>query len=214
MSTPSPTVRLLAACTALALAAPVAASAQESGRFTLTQGETLVATEAFTRSADALDTELEVVGQARMVTHAALRDDATISRVEIRVFAPGQDEAGPTQTSAAEFGDGVVRLEQPIGTPAAEPSEVAEGAVPYLNPSPSYMEQILRRARALGGGSPTVQVWVPGPGGGQVVPAQVTFSGAAATLGLGAVAIEIETDDAGRILAASVPSQGLEIVRD
>jgi hypothetical protein len=214
MSITSVTVPVLAVLAAVALVAPAAASGQESGTFTLTQGETVVATESFTRSADALDTELEVVGQARMTTHAALHTDATISRVEIRVFAPGQEEAGPTQTSAADFSDGMLRLEQPIGTPAAEPSPVAEGAVPYLNPSPSYMEQILRRARALGGETSTVQVWVPGPGGGQVVQAQVAFHGTTATLGLGAVEIEIQTDDAGRLLAASVPSQSLEIVRE
>ena len=195
----------------LATAAP--AAAQESGTFVLTQNENEVATEEFTRTGDQLETQLSIAGQGIIATTATLGDEATVSRVELRVLPPGEPDAEPLQSTAAEFGSDSVHVEQPIGSAAAAAAATA-GTVPYLNPSPSYMEQILRRARALGGSEVTVQIWVPSQGPGQVVPAQIAFADdGTATLNLGAATIEVETDEDGRLLSAPVPAQGIAIER-
>jgi hypothetical protein len=206
----------LAATAILALAAASAAVGQqpESGTFTLTQNGATIATETFERSARVLETELTVVNQATLQTHATLRPDATVGRLAVSVFGPGGATGEPVQTSAVRFENGTATFEQPVGTPAGEPTEVDAGAVPYVNPSPSFMEQILRRARAMGGDSVAVPVWTPGPGGGRMTTATVVFAERTATLTLGPVAIEATTDAVGRLLSARVPAQALVIARE
>ncbi len=201
----------LATASGMALAAP--AAAQETGTFTLTQNGTEVASEAFTRSDDVLETEMTIPGQALIVTEATVTEGAVVDRLEIRVMPPGSPDADPLQSTAAQFANDSVHVEEPIGSePMSQPA--VRGTVPFLNPSPAHLEQILRRARALGGNNVTVQVWVPAQGPGQVVAGQVAFhDDDTATLSLGSVAFELETDDVGRLLGGAVPSQGLTIER-
>ena len=187
--------------------------AQETGTFTLNQGGNPIATESFTRTGDQLETQLEIPGQGTMATVASLNSDASVSRVELRVLPPGDPDAEPLQSLAAEFQDGTASVEQPIGT-AAGSLDAETGTVPFLNPSPSYLEQILRRARAIGGSEVSVPVWSPGQGGGQVVPAQVTFDGETAALTLGSVTFDVTTDEAGRLMGAEIPAQGVVIERE
>ena len=198
----------------LLVAASAAAQQPDSGTFTLLQHGSEIATESFTRSATLLETALAIAGQGTFQTTGRLRPDATLSRLEVRVFGPGGATGEPIQSSAVSFRDGMTIVEQPIGTTVGEPKEVPAGVVPYLNPSPSFMEQILRRARAVGGDTVEVQVWTPSPAGGLVLPAAIIFAGDAATLTLGGVLIEIATDPTGRLLSATVPSQSLVIKRN
>lgn len=203
----------------LAAISPAIAQQPESGTFTLTQSGATIATETFHRAAALLETELTVVNQATLRTRGTLRPDATLARLEVTVYGPGGATGEPVQTSAVLFRNGTATFEQPIGTSAGEPREIGEGAVPYLNPSPAFMEQILRRARVVGGDTVAVPVWTPAPGGGRMTTATVVFRDAAAgedaaTLTLGGVVIEATTDRTGRLLSARVPSQALEIRRD
>ncbi|NIP78583.1 MAG: hypothetical protein GWM90_05015 [Gemmatimonadetes bacterium] len=186
----------------------------ESGTFILVQDGRVVATETFSRSADRLETILEVVSQVRMATTATLGEAATVERLEVRVYPTGRQDGEPLQTSAAVLRGEELRLEEPIGTPAGPPRAIPRATLPYLDPSPSHTEQILRRARAVGGDTATIQVWMPGPGGGRVVGARVRFEGTAATLHLDGVRMDIETDDRGRLLAATVPGQQISIIRE
>ena len=201
---------------ALLLAAATAAAAQdvETGTFTLTQHGAVIATEAFTRSAALLETRLDVVNQATLQTRGTLRPDASLSRLAVRVYGPGGVTGEPVQTSAVTFADGFATFEQPIGQPAGEPKEVEPGVVPYVNPSPSFLEQILRRARVLGRDTVAVPVWTPGPGGGRIIGAVVAFDGPSGTLSMAGVAIEVTTDAVGRLLSARVPVQSLVIERN
>lgn len=203
---------VLATLAATTLAAGSAAS-QETGTFTMTQAGNQIGTETFTRSGEMLSTELEVAGQGRIATTSVLGDEGVVTRIELRILPPGDGDVEPLQSLAAEFRDDSVHVEQPIGTLAAS-AEAMKGTIPYVNPSPSYLEQIVRRARAVGGSDVTVQVWAPGPAGGRVAEAKVTFNGASATLVLGAVSVEIDTDEQGRLLGAEVAAQGLLIERE
>jgi hypothetical protein len=85
--------------------------------------------------------------------------------------------------------------------------------VPFVNPSPSLMEQIVRRGRAIGGGTAEVPIFVGG-GGPANVTAIVTFSAPdSARLDLGGVEVLLRVDAAGAILGGSVPTQRLTIER-
>lgn len=206
-------VAALATAGGMALAAGPTA-AQESGTFVLTQNGNEIATEEFTRTDDMLEAEMTVPGRAVIATEATLAGDGIVERLEVRVLPAGSPEADPIQTTAAEFRSDSVFVEQPIGTSAAaQPAGL--GTVPFMNPSPSHLEQILRRARALGGSNVTVQVWIlPSQGAGQVADAQVAFGDdGAAALSLGSVTFELQTDEEGRLLGGEVPAQGLVIER-
>jgi len=86
------------------------------------------------------------------------------------------------------------------------------GLVTYVNPSPSAMEQIVRRARAMGGDS--AQVPILGADNGQLGEVAVRFVGAdSAILSLGPVVLRMRVDRAGSLLGGTVPSQGLVITR-
>lgn len=187
--------------------------ADETGMFSLTQGGNLFATESFARWGDRLEAELEVRGQATIRFDAEIQDDETISRLEVKVFQAGNTDGEPLQTSAATFGGGQVALEQPIGESTGNPQPVADDALPYMNPSPSFMEQILRRAREKGGSQVSVPVWVPTQQGGQTGLATVAFEGNDATITLGGVQITARTDARGRLLSGAVPAQQLVIER-
>lgn len=203
---------VLAVAGGLVLADASPAFAQDTGSFVLTQAGNQIATESFTRTDGRLETRMDVTGQGIMESVSTLNPDATVSRIELRVLPADSPDAEPLQTVAADFGADSVRYEQPIGTEQGA-TAASEGTLPYLNPSPAYMEQILRRARAIGGAEVTVQVWIPGPGGGQVTPAEVTFADEGSTLVLGPATVEVETDEAGRLLGAEVPAQSLVIER-
>lgn len=187
--------------------------ADETGVFSIEQGGAIFATESFARWSDRLEAELDVRGQATIRFDADLEGDETISRLEVMVFEAGNTGGEPLQTSAATFDGGQVSLEQPIGQATGETQPVAEDAIPYMNPSPSFMEQILRRARAKGGAQVSVPVWVPTQEGGQTGLATVAFDGNDATITLGGVRILTRTDAEGRLLSGSVPAQQLTIER-
>lgn len=207
--------KLTTAALLLAVAAPGHAAAQgvpDSGTFTLIQGDAVIATERFERTDDRLETSLELTNQATMVTRSTLHADATVSRIEVEVYGPGGVDGNLIQSSAATFENETVVLEQPIGEAVGDEAQPADaGALPYVNPSPSYMEQIVRRARVTGGQEVRVPLWIPGQ---PQASATVTFGDGAATISLGGVVIEAETDDRGRLLGATIPSQGITIDRD
>ncbi|HEX8906544.1 MAG TPA: alpha/beta fold hydrolase, partial [Longimicrobiaceae bacterium] len=89
----------------------------------------------------------------------------------------------------------------------------ARGAIPIVNPSAVLMEQMLMRARALGGrDSATVTAFVAGTP--QTVPAKVRWVGAdSAVLSIAGVEVRARTDAAGRLLGAAVAAQQLTIER-
>ena len=185
------------------------------GTFTLMQEGTTVATEEFTRTNEQLDAALSAPGQGTLAYTAALAPDATVPRIELRVLPPGTAEgATPLQRSTAVFqGDSV--FTETIEADSTRTNRVATtpGAIPYVNPSPSLMEQILRRARVMGGEQVQVPVFVAGTGG-QTVAAMVMFMPPdSATVTLGNTEVRLRVDDEGRLLGGRVPAQNLLIER-
>lgn len=204
---------LLAACTAApgASTAPVPEAVDEAV-FTLRQGADTAVVERFTRTPDRLDVEMAVDGGPRIVYDADLRPDASVARLAVRAYAPGAGpEAAPAQTMTALFeGDSVL-----LAADAGETQRrgTVAGVVPYLNPSPSAMEQIVRRARAMGTGRVEVPVWMPGEGGqNETATVDLSTPGEAA-LTMGGVEVRLQVDEHGRVLGGTVPSQGLTLER-
>lgn len=201
------------------VAAPTAPAVPEEAVFTLRREANILVTERSRRTGDRLQAEMTLPNGARLFYEAHLRADGSVSEIEVRQFAAGASpDADPAQRSAAAFrGDSVflsqaqgaeTRTDQRALGPAAR-----TGIVPFINPSPSGMEQLVRRARAMGGERVEVPIWVPG-GGGQMTTATVTFTAPdSAQVVLGDVQMLLRVDPQGRVLGGSVPAQGLTLER-
>ncbi len=210
----------LAALAACATAQPgtqagtttTAAAAPQAGTFHVIQRGDTIASERFTRTATRLDAQLGGRMGGRLVYGADLAPDASVTRLEASTFTGAAADTAPQQRSVATFrGDSVI-LEVTGARARTDRMGTTRGVVPYVNPSPSLMEQILRRGRVLGGDSVAVPVLVVG--GGQTVPATVRFMGAdSAVIALGPVQMRARTDRSGALLGGTVPSQDIVIAR-
>ena len=86
-----------------------------------------------------------------------------------------------------------------------------QGGVPYINPSPSFFEQLAIRGRAVGTSPVTIPLIAPGA---PPTSAVVTWSGPDSTqLSFAGVIIKLATTASGKLLGGRIPSQGIEIVR-
>lgn len=209
----TPMVLLALACTAART--PGASTVPDVGTFVLRDGPATLATERFQRSAEALEAELMTPIGVRIVYAARLRPDASVSFIDVRQYAPGAPAGDPPmQHSTGTFEGETVLLsvDRGEGTQAAR-QPTARGVVPYIDPSPSLMEQVVRRARALRGRRVDVPVWLPN-GGGQNATATVEFTTPdSARLELAGTQLLLHVDARGRVLGGSIPSQGLILER-
>ncbi len=208
----------LAACAASAGAgtsAPAAtvAAAPQTGTFYQMRGADTVSRERFTRTATRLEADMRMSGDRRVSYTSELAPDASVTRIELRAYSPGADTAAAQRAVVTLRGDSATsQVTATGGTPTTERFATTRGAVAYVNPSPSSLEQIIRRARAMGGDSAQVQIL--GIPGRQTRPMNVRFVGAdSALISLGQVVIRVQVDRAGSFLGGSVPSQGLVITR-
>ncbi len=212
MSNPRMPLALLAACLLL----PAPAHALQQGTFVLVtaSGDT-VSIERFTRTPDRLDAELLInAAGARFTMAVALGPGATVTRLENAYRQASADPSSTPLQSAvitfrgdsaiAEIGAGSQAVVQRIGA--------LPNAIPFVNPSFALTEQMLRRARVLGGASVTVPVFVVQ--GGTTLEFRVTWLGAdSAVIEMGGVPARMAVDADGAILGGVIPAQGLRLIR-
>jgi hypothetical protein len=204
---------VLAACAGGTGAPASSAAPTQTGTFVQTRGTDTISRERFTRTATRLDVDMRMSNGRRMAYTADLAPDASVTRLELRAYNSTADST-PAQRAVLTLRGDSATTEVTTGgaAPATERFASTPGAVAYVNPSASAMEQIVRRARALGADS--VQVQIAGVPGRQTRPIQVRFMGAdSAVVSLGNVALRLQVDRAGSILGGTVPSQGLVIAR-
>ena len=204
---------------AAAAAAPARVAAPASpaeGRFLLVQGVNPIATEDFRRTAGGFEADLQPSGgQPGLSYQARVTPQALIDSMTIEMATPTGgtqrlvltlEQSGDSALVHYVQGEADSAVRRTVGTRA--------GAIFYLNPSPSIMEQIVRRARTLGGDSVGVPLFMPvGPGSTAV--ASVTFPHPdSAVTSVGNVAIRMRIDEEGRLLGGVVPAQQLTIERE
>jgi hypothetical protein len=195
----------------LPAAAQGGAPAPATGTFTLIHGETTVLTESFRRAADRLEVEMELYDGTRAAYDFTLHADGSVGALSLRQWGSGADEA-PAVVASGEIAEGRLSFRVETAQGSQTPTfEVAPGSVVYINPSPAAMEQIVLRARAMGGTQVEVPVWVVD--GGQAVTASVAFTEGEAVLSLADVEVLLQLDPSGHVLGGTVPQQGLVIVR-
>lgn len=189
-----------------------AVSAQK-GQFVVEQAGAQVATEEFTRTPTGVTGAIAMINGVRIKFDMTLAPDATAPKLLAKVYAP-TDTANAASTLDARFttdslvanvtaGENTMplRLKMPAGT------------VPYVNPSAVFMEQIIRRAKAIGGTE--VKVFVSAIGGSEAyieVPVSFTTAGEA-KMNLGGVELIFKIDADGAIQSGTVAAQNLTITR-
>ncbi len=196
---------LLAACT-LAPATRAQQPRTDTTVFVVLNGSTPIVRETQLRSDGRLRLSMFLPSAGtRVDADIALRPDARMARAELVVYrAPG--DTSPVRQSIDLRGDSALITVAGITTRIATTPQT----LLWINPSPSVMEQVAMRARAVGGSA----VDVPLLTGAQMLTAHVTMPSADSTLlEVGGVVIRMATSGAGRLLGAVVPSQGLRIVR-
>jgi uncharacterized protein len=204
----------LARCLLLALALLVTLAgrqAQERATFYLVRhalgGTDTVVVERSTRGASTLSGEFAASG-ARLSYTAELTPDGLVSRLETRTYRPASDTV-PTTATITVRGDSI---EVHAGGAAAVRRPAGAGALIILNPSVAFFEQMLLRARALGGDSASIPIF--SVGAPAVMPLVVRRVGAdSATMRYAGVEIRVAVSATGRLLGGTIPAQGIDIVR-
>ena len=201
-----------AALLLLALA-PTGAHAQEpaTGGFLLLRGADTLSVERSSRSGGTLEGRILARKRIALAFRAEVSRDATIPRLELQVLQPGAPEdAPPRQRLVAVFrGDSVIAETRTGDSVKVERMGTRAGALPYHPQLPmiGLLEQIVRRARVLGGQRVEVPVFLMASGA-QTINASVEFRGAdSAHVKLGTSDVHLAVDRAGGITGGRAQSE-------
>ncbi len=182
-------------------------AASDEAAFVLLRGRDTVAVERFRRAPARLESDLSVpAGSARVRFDATLEPDGRVSALGLEA----RQGAGPASEVALTFrGDSA--FAEVAG--ALQRFAPGAGALPYVNLSISLLEQLVRRAQAVGGAR--VQLPMLDLAGGQSFSALVvrpSADSASIVLPPG-VEVRLRVDREGRVLGGSVPAQEIRIER-
>jgi alpha-beta hydrolase superfamily lysophospholipase len=187
-------------------------AAAQAADFALLRGADTITTEHVTREAGRLRGELRITGGARVTYDATVDASELVPRMEFAYYAAGA--AKPAVSGTLEFGEDSAKAQVSGGqVPREQRFQPGAGALPYVNLASGLLEQLVRRARAVGGD--TVRVPMLAIENGQAFAATVAFpapDSAVVTLPP-AVQLHLRVDARGRLLGGTVPAQGLVLVR-
>lgn len=209
-------VATLAATLAARLPAQQPAAAGERSVFLILVGRDTFAIERVRRTPTQLVDDMWFVGQrVRVRSTLTLTDDARVARAVVESWRPGArpDTVADGRLTATFAGDSLIQVPEGSAGATTLRGAVAAGALPWVNPAFALVEQVARRARALGGDR--VMVPLQQLGGGPAVTATVTRAGADSVVvdfG-GGVAFRLAVDAGGRVTGGRVPSQSMVIAR-
>jgi alpha-beta hydrolase superfamily lysophospholipase len=191
--------------------APMLLRAQEPEQasfYLLASGRDTIIAEREYRTATELHGEfVDRMRGARITYVASLNADATIGRLAVHSFRSASDTVGEIATFDMAGDTMVVRMG------AGAPVRLASlaGALPIVNPSVAFIEQMVRRARGLGGTTVDVPVFLLGTQAPS--HATVRFVGDSAVLSYASVTMQVAVSADGRVLGGRVPAQNLVIAR-
>lgn len=195
----------IAALIAAAPASRLAAQKPDSATFYLLLRTDTILVERQARTADHLSGEfVDRLRGAHLTFDASLAPEGLVTQLTIVSQARG---AAAATTVISIRGDSLALTARDQTTMLPAP----RGGVPYINPSPSFFEQLAVRARAVGTSPVTVPLIAPGI---PPVNAVVTWSGPDSTqISVSGTIIKLATTSSGKLLGGQIPSQGVRIVR-
>ena len=205
-------------CAVAVAAAPAgaqgAASAPQRTTFVVTQAGDTLAVERVTRTSGRVESELTMRGQGGQLHFAlVLAPQDLVSSIEIAVRMAGANPgAPPVQAGTLVFRADSVIADMTAPARTTQRFAAGPGALPFVNLSMAVGEQLVRRARSIGGSRVQVPLFVVG--GGQVLPAVVSWPTAdSAVIAMGGADLRAAVAPDGRLLGAVVPSQNVRFTR-
>lgn len=215
--------RLVGVLSALALlaltlsAGPSTISAQEAGTYTFRMevGGQTMGTEVVRRSPVRVEVDLvSLLGPGRVHYVLTVTPDGRVPAMSAAFYGAAGDTA-PAQRVDLRFQDDSAIVTLSGRTSRVERLGTRPGAVPYINPSATLLEQLLRRARDLGsavGQVDTVPLFAVQ--GGRTTPVVVTWTGAdSATLQLSALRMRAYVSADGDLQSLAIPAQNVTFER-
>jgi hypothetical protein len=203
--------------------AAAAAGGQENGTFRIVRGDSTIVTIRFQRTPVRIQSEIFADSAAERVVYTAdLNPDATVAAMQLQAFT-SRDAREPKARANLQFrGDSAFFESVQDGETQKDRTQAPRGVIPIpVAEAVGMIEQVLRRARSMGGTTAEVPV-VALEGGAKLGTAAVTFMGAdSARLQLRFPGAEsssneliVATDAAGRLLGGRAPKYGYVIRRD
>ncbi|MEP6692443.1 MAG: alpha/beta fold hydrolase [Gemmatimonadaceae bacterium] len=194
-----------------ALASIASAQSPSTRSFAVTLNADTLAIERLTRTAGRVDADfLDKAQGVRLALAMTLAPGALVSRVEITArMAASATSAPPLQHVVLAFTADTVSISMASGDmPPAQKIGTPHNSIPFLNLSVATAEQIIMRARAIGGSPVQVPVFIIA--GGKMPTAVVAFAGAdSAVLSVGGADLHARITPAGEIIGGAVPAQNV-----
>ncbi len=201
----------LAALTVSTAASAAAQSQQYT--FRMVAGGDTVTSEVVSRGATRVDVDMIYKPQGQRWRYAmTLAPDGRVPAMTSAFYRVALGDTVPFQSADLRFAGDSVRVTISGNVSRVESLTTTAGAIPYINPSCAMLEQLLRRARALGAPTDTVPIFLLT--GGRTMPVVVTWLPPdSATLRLGGVEMRARVAPDGALLGLAVPAQGAHVVR-
>jgi dipeptidyl aminopeptidase/acylaminoacyl peptidase len=194
---------------------PAAAAAQgpEPYTFRMVLGQDTIVSEVVQRTATRLDVDmLDKLTGARFRYGMSLTPDGRVPAMTSAFYRVAQGDTVPFHSADLELRDDSARVTVSGNGARVETLATQPGAVPYINPSAAMLEQVLRRARAIGNDVDTVPIFALA--GGRTVPVQVTWVGKdSAVMLLATVEMRAAVSPDGGLLGLAVPAQHARVIR-
>lgn len=205
-----PIRKLVASVAILPIAIAAGRSQQpERATFYVIRAADTVAIEHMERSAATLSSTLRIPAMgARSEIKAQLGANGLVSSATMKMFLAERDTVPTTDVAVRFLGDSIGVTQSQVTNWV----RVGAGALPNTNPSGAFIEQMLIRARALGVDSVEIPLMYL-PQGPAVRVTIVRRGSDSAVVRFPAVAILASVSDQGRLLGATIPTQGVRIVR-
>ncbi len=204
---------MAAAGLALVLAGTARAQGAAPYTFRMILGRDTLSSEVVQRTPSRLDVDMiDKTTGAHWQYGMTLAPDGRVSAMSNAYYRLAKSDTVPFQRADVAFeGDSVTVTVSGNVSRFAHLATQA-GAVPYINPSFAMIEQVLRRARAMGGAVDTVPLFMLV--GGQTVPAIVERQGTdSAVVRIGMAAMHAAVGPDGELLGLVIPVQQVRVIR-
>lgn len=196
----------------------VGRAADAAGGFLVLADRDTIATERYTRTGGHLRGTIVHEDRTRIDYDATLAADESIVRIELSLWRPGAAlDSRPAEHSVTELSgparDSLTRTDRDRGPARVSRTVVPGGAQPYLIPSVALAQQVLRRARRLGGDTVALGIVVLN---GAAMPQRVHvrwLPGDSALISVAGNHVQVGLDAQGRILDGSDPALGMSVRR-
>ncbi|MDQ6830224.1 MAG: alpha/beta fold hydrolase [Gemmatimonadota bacterium] len=191
-------------------------TARWTSDFVVLAGNDTLTSERLTRSPGRLESDfLSRQQRIRVGMVMTTGADGLVSRLETSIRrATDAATAAPLQQVGMTFARDTLTLSMGIETNATgQHLGMAAGTMPFVNLSAAGLEQLLVRAKALGGASTTIPLFAVA--GGQMLSATVKWPTADSAIVsiAGSPDVRASVSPAGQLLGAAVPAQNVRFVR-